>query len=150
MTKLTERITDLLKGPVEQTGYELWDVEYQKEGKQWFLRVFVDHPNGISLDDCVVVNHAVDPILESNDIIPQEYILEVSSPGVYRPLKKPEHFIRFVGETIQVRLYEALTEGKKFKGRLEFASLQEVHILLENQERLVLSYQQMAKAELAP
>lgn len=148
MAKSTDLIANKLKGPIEQAGYELWDVEYKKEGKKWFLRLFIEHQENITLDDCIKVNEIVEPILEESDIIPQEYFLEVSSPGIYRPLKKPEHFTRFIGYQIHTQLFEAVSGNKKFEGQLESASSEGITILLNNQERIRLSYQQIAKARL--
>ncbi|MBF0286316.1 MAG: ribosome maturation factor RimP [SAR324 cluster bacterium] len=150
MTKLIERVTELLEDPIERIGYELWDVGYQKEGSQWFLRLYIDHLNGITLEDCVQVNKIVEPILETVDLISQEYILEVSSPGVFRSLKKPEHFKRFTGEALKLSLFQAVQGRKKITGRLISASSQEIEVALEDQIKIVLLYQQIAKASLNP
>lgn len=143
-----EQIIQLLQHPIEQAGYGLWDVEYQKEGGKWFLRLFINHSQGITLDDCVKVNEVVIPILEIKDLIPQEYILEVSSPGIYRSLKKAEHFRQSIGETIQIKLFKAIAGQKQHRGQLVTATNQGFEVLLENQEHLVLSYQQVAKAQM--
>ncbi len=145
----TEQIVELLEQPIEQAGYELWDIEYQKEGDAWFLRLFIDHPQGITLDDCVKVNSVVDSILEVKDFIPQEYTLEVSSPGIFRSLKTTKHFIQSIGTTVQVKLFQAVSgHKKKIVGQLVSANAEEFVILLENQEQIVLSYQQVAKAQI--
>ncbi len=150
MTKLIERVIELLKDPIGQMGYELWDVGYQKEGNQWYLRLFIDHLDGITLEDCVEVNKAVEPVLETDDPIPHEYILEVSSPGIFRSLKKPEHFQRFTGEKVKLSLFQAVSGRKKIVGELISASSQEIEIALEDRTQIVLLYQQIAKASLNP
>ncbi|MBF0280635.1 MAG: ribosome maturation factor RimP [SAR324 cluster bacterium] len=144
----TEQIVELLEQPIEQAGYELWDIEYKKEGDTWFLRLFIDHPQGIALDDCVKVNRIVSPILEVKDLIPQEYTLEVSSPGIFRSLKTAKHFIQSIGSTVQVNLFQAVSGRKKIVGPLISANTEEFEILSENQERMVLSYQQVSKVQI--
>lgn len=150
MSKLTERIQALLVNPIEQAGYELLYVEYQKDGSQWFLRLFIDRPNGIHLEDCVCVNALVEPILDVEDPIPQEYTLEVSSPGIFRPLIKPEHFIRFIGSTIKISLFDVMAGRKKLQGCLLSANSDEIRIVLEDQTELTLPYSLIAKANLEP
>jgi ribosome maturation factor RimP len=144
----TEQIAQLLEAPIEKAGYELWDLEYRREGSNWVLRLFIDHPRGVTLDDCVAVNHIVNPILEAHDLILQKYTLEVSSPGIYCSLKKADHFKRFVRETIQITLYQAVSNRKKLTGQLVSATTKGFEILLENGERLQLAYQQVAKARI--
>lgn len=143
-----EQIFQLLQPLIEQAGYGLWDVEYQKEGGTWFLRVFISHSQGITLEDCVKVHEAIAPTLEINDPIPQKYTLEVSSPGLARTLKKVEHFQQSVGETIQIKLFEALAGQKKHVGQLIAATDEGFELLLENQEQVGIAYQKVAKAQI--
>lgn len=144
----TGQIAKLLESPIEQAGYELWDLEFQRERSNWVLRLYIDHPRGVSLDDCVSVNRIVDPILTKKDFIGQKYTLEVSSPGIFRSLKKADHFKRFVRETIQITLKQTILDRKKFTGRLLSATSEGFELLLENGERLQFTYRQVAKARI--
>ena len=102
---------------IEELGYEVWDVEFVKEGSGWFLRVTIDSDDGIDIDDCEKVSRAISPILDEVDPIEQNYTLEVSSPGLERTLRKPEHFESCIGEEIEVRLYSPDESGSKaYKG----------------------------------
>ena len=106
--KLTDRIFELTESKVRELGYELYDVEYQKEYDNWVLTLYIDSKDGISLDDCEIVSNAVDPILDEADPIEQAYYLSVSSVGIDRPLKKDKDFQRSIGKTIDVKLYAPL------------------------------------------
>ena len=108
--KLTDRIFELTESKVRELGYELYDVEYQKEYDNWVLTLYIDSKDGISLDDCEIVSNAVDPILA--------YYLSVSSVGIDRPLKKDKDFQRSIGKTIDVKLYAPLKGKKEFCGEL--------------------------------
>ena len=92
-------------------GLTLWDVTFTKEGADWYLRIFIDKPGGVSIDDCVDMTHAVNPVLDSEDPIPQEYTLEVSSPGINRKLTRPEHFEAFLEAPVHVKLIRPLENG---------------------------------------
>ena len=92
-------------------GLTLWDVSFTKEGADWYLRIFIDKPGGVSIDDCVDMTHAVNPVLDSEDPIPQEYTLEVSSPGINRKLTRPEHFEAFLEAPVHVKLIRPLENG---------------------------------------
>lgn len=106
------RVEELLTPILLSGGFELVDVEYKQEGGTFFLRVFIDKEGGLSLDDCALVNEELGTILDVEDVIPNEYTLEVSSPGVERPLKKIEDYKRFAGQRARLKLYKPL-EGKK-------------------------------------
>lgn len=103
----------LIKPCVESLGYTLWDVEFVKEGAGWYLRLTIDSENGIQIDDCEKVSRAVSPLFDEADPIEQNYTLEVSSPGIERALKKPEHYTACIGEKIDVRLYSPDESGNK-------------------------------------
>lgn len=104
--------------PILEGKYELWDVEYVKEGKDLYLRAYVDKKGGIMIDDCVDISRALEKKLDEEDFIPDAYILEVSSPGLTRPLKKTNDFVRSIGKRIELKLYKALSEGA-FSGQKE-------------------------------
>lgn len=103
---------------VEGLGYSIWDLEYVKEGADWFLRVTIDSPNGITIDDCETVHRAIDPVLDEVDPIEGAYHLEVSSPGIERELRTDEHFLLSAGERVEVRLFAPLDGAKVIVGTL--------------------------------
>ena len=104
---------------VEEHGFELVDVEYVKEGGTWYLRAYIDKPGGINVDDCEVVSRRLSDILDEKDYIEEAYILEVSSPGLGRPLKKEKDFKRSLGEEVDVRTYRMIEKQKEFTGLLK-------------------------------
>jgi len=113
-------IAELLFKPLEGiNGLELVDIEFVKEGESHYLRVFIDKPGGISLEDCKMVNEELSQGLDREDPIPQSYILEVSSPGLNRPLKKEKDFQRFTGREVKIKTFVPLGEQKVFKGILK-------------------------------
>lgn len=116
--KLTDRIFELLEPTVKNLGYELYEVEFQKEYDNWVLTLFIDKEGGIDLDDCERVSNAVDPILDETDPIEQAYYLSVSSIGIDRPLKKDKDFQRNIGKKLDVRLYAPMDGKKEFTGEL--------------------------------
>ena len=122
MTKTEQSVRDLVKPIVEQLGYQLYDVEYVKEGKDYFLRVYIDSDNGIDLDDCEKVSNELDPILDEKDPISTSYSLEVSSCGLERHLREKEHYEMAIGKNIEVKLFKALENEKQFEGMLKNVS----------------------------
>ena len=115
MSKLLDTITELVSGMIEENGCELVDIEYRKEGENKVLRFFVDLIDGhISLDECAMISNKISTLLDEEDPITENYILEVSSPGVERPLNKPKDYERFNGYKIDVSLFEAINKKKKF------------------------------------
>ena len=104
---------------VEERGFELVDVEYVKEGSNWYLRAFIDKPGGISIDDIEPISRELSEKLDQEDFISDAYILEVSSPGLGRPLKKEKDFVRSIGEEIEIHLYRAINKQKEFVGILK-------------------------------
>lgn len=100
-------------------NFELWDVEYVKEAGTWYLRAYIDKEGGIAVDDCEVISRILSDWLDQTDFIEESYILEVSSPGLGRPLKKERDFERSLGEEVEIRLYKALNKQKEFTGILK-------------------------------
>ena len=100
-------------------NFELWDVEYVKEAGTWYLRAYIDKEGGIAVDDCEVISRILSDWLDQTDFIEDSYILEVSSPGLGRPLKKERDFERSLGEEVEIRLYKALNKQKEFTGILK-------------------------------
>lgn len=118
--EIYEQKTEAILMPiVEEHGFELVDVEYVKEGGTWYLRVYIDKPGGINVDDCEVVSRRLSDILDEKDYIEEAYILEVSSPGLGRPLKKEKDFKRSLGEEVDVRTYRMIEKQKEFTGLLK-------------------------------
>ena len=113
MANIEERVEKLIKPKIEETGYNLYDVEYVKEGKNYFLRIFIDKPEGIDLNDCEKVNDAINDILDEADYIKDQYFLEVSSPGIERVLRKDEHLEQNIGVEVNVKLFRKDPNGKK-------------------------------------
>lgn len=118
MAKFEQKLTDLLRPAVEETGKTLLGIEYLSAGNNSVLRLFVDHENGINVDDCAEVSRQVGALLDVEDPISSEYSLEVSSPGVDRPLFELAHFQAVMGETVNVKLSMPLNGRRKFKGPL--------------------------------
>ena len=113
---IASRVAELVREAVEECGCMLWDVEFVKEGPDHNLIIYIDKPEGISLDDCEMVNDAVEPIIDEADPIEGSYYLEISSPGLERELKTAEHIKAFIGERVMVKLYAAKDGKKAFDG----------------------------------
>ncbi len=121
MTKHEEyerKLETLLEPILKANHFELYDVEYVKEGGNWFLRAYIDKENGIAVDDCEIVSRALSELLDKHDFIPDSYILEVSSPGLGRQLKRDKHFEKSIGEEVEVKLFKAINKKKDFVGLL--------------------------------
>jgi ribosome maturation factor RimP len=118
LAKFEQKLTELLRPAVEETGKKLLGIEYISAGNNSVLRLFIDHENGINVDDCAEVSRQVGAVLDVEDPISSEYNLEVSSPGVDRPLFELAHFQEVIGETINVKLSMPLNGRRKFKGPL--------------------------------
>ena len=120
MASIEERVESLLKEKIEAIGYELYDVEYSKEGKNYFLRIFIDKTGGIDLNDCEKVNNEIDEILDEADYIKEQYFLEVSSPGIERIIRKEKHLKKYIGHEINIKLFNKDKNGnKEYQGILK-------------------------------
>lgn len=113
------RTEELVLPIVEEKHFELVDVEYVKEGSNWYLRIYIDKAGGIAVDDCEAVSRALEVFLDKEDFIEDPYILEVSSPGLGRPLKKEKDFTRSIGMLVEVKLYKSIDKRKNFEGVLK-------------------------------
>lgn len=122
MANVAEKVYGLIRETVEAQGVSLWDVRFLKEGASWYLRVFVDKPEGISIDDCTNVSRAIDPIIDEADPIDVSYYLEVCSAGTERELTRQSHFEASVGKTVKIKLYKALDGVKELTGTLKAAA----------------------------
>lgn len=116
--RVKDRVMKMAEPIAAQWGLELVDVQYRKEGANWYLRVFIDKEGGVGLEDCQQMSEGLSETLDASDPIPYSYILEVSSPGAERPLKKKDDFIRFQGHEIKVRTYAPIDGRRNFRGRL--------------------------------
>lgn len=119
MSKVIEKTAALAASIAQANGCTLWDVEYVKEAGVWFLRVYIDKEGGVSIHDCEAVSRPLSDALDEADPTEGSYTLEVSSAGIDRILKKPEHFSAFLGSLVDVKLYKAIEGKKEFSGRLE-------------------------------
>lgn len=128
--KTTDKIDALVRTAVETAGYELLEVEFRKEAAGWVLTLYIDAPQGVSLDDCERVSRLADPILDEADPIAQRYYLSVSSPGVDRPLKQDRDYEKNLGKPITVKLYAPVEKKKEFTGTLTAFDEQEFTISL--------------------
>ncbi len=113
LSKVEEKVEKLIQNKIEELGYDLYDVEYAKEGKNYFLRIFIDNEKGIDLNDCEKVNDGINELLDTADYIKEAYFLEVSSPGIERVLRKDKHLKQNIGNEIQVRLFRKDENGQK-------------------------------------
>lgn len=120
MASIEEKVENLVKDPIENIGYNLYDVEYSKEGKDYFLRIFIDKENGIDLNDCEKVNNVISDILDEANYIKEQYFLEVSSPGIERVIRKDKHLEQSIGEEINIKLFKKDENNlKEYKGILK-------------------------------
>ena len=133
MANIEEKVEKLVEPIIEKIGYELYDVEYAKEGKNYFLRIFIDNEKGIDLNDCEKVNDAITDILDEENYIKEQYFLEVSSPGVERVLRKDKHLEQNIGEQINIKLFKKDENGKKeYLGKLK--EFDDFKIVIEQDE----------------
>ena len=145
-----EQKTEKLLMPImEANGFELVDVEYVKEGGNWYLRAYIDKPGGITVDDCEVVNRELGDLLDRDDFIDDSYILEVSSPGLGRPLKKERDFIRSKGEEVEIRTYRMVDRQKEFRGVLKAWDKDTVTIETEDGQEQIFDRDNIALIRLA-
>ncbi len=119
MAGVADKVFALVKDTVEAEGVNLWDVRFVKEGAAYYLRLFIDSPNGISIDDCTNVSHAVDAIIDEADPIDSSYYLEVCSAGIGRELVRDAHFTAMIGRDVRIRLFKAIDGNKEFIGTLK-------------------------------
>ena len=136
MKKSTEAMIEELVLPItNENNIEIVDVEYVKEAGEYYLRIFIDKDGGVSLNDCEVVTRAINPILDEKDPIKENYFLEVSSPGLDRPLKKEKDFVRYAGRDVEVKLYKPINGLKHFEAELvELAENKVVKLIVDGEE----------------
>ena len=134
MANIEEKVEELVKPKVEELGYELYDVQYAKEGSDYFLRIFIDNEaNSISLEDCEKVNNEIEPLLDTADYIKEQYFLEVSSTGVERLIRKTSHLEENINEIISIKLFKPVNGSKDFIGTLKKFDNETIYIEVDNQ-----------------
>jgi ribosome maturation factor RimP len=143
------RTEELIMPLIEANNFELVDVEWVKEGANWYLRAYIDKENGITVDDCEVVSRALSDLLDEADFISENYILEVSSPGLDRPLKKEKDFARSIGKDVEVKLFKAIQKEKEFVGILTAYDEDTVTIELEDETTMQFKRSEIARIRLA-
>lgn len=144
-----QKTEEILQPIVEEYGFELVDVEYVKEGGNWYLRAYIDKPGGITVDDCETVSRRFSDILDAEDFIDEAYIMEISSPGLGRPLKKEKDFQRSLGEEVEVRTYRLIDRKKEFTGILKSFDEDTVTIELEDETEMKFEKGDIALIRLA-
>jgi len=146
---LKEKIKNLIELPILQRQIELVDLQWKREGRGWVLRIFIDKPGGVTIGDCTKISELVGRILDKEDIIHHSYVLEVSSPGIERPLVKPEDYERFKGEKAKITLKEPLEGRRNFTGIIIGFKNGMVFIEVEGRVR-ELPFDMVKKANLQP
>ena len=150
MSGKLKQLEDILRPVVEGLGYEFWGIEFRSKGYQSMLRVFIDHAeNGIGIDDCEKVSRQISGVMDVEDPIKTEYTLEVSSPGMDRPLFRLEHYQAFVGYQVQIRLRMAFEGRRKFQGLIKGVEGDDVVVVVDDHEYL-LPFDSIEKAQIVP
>jgi len=144
---IADQIISLAEPILDEMGFELVDAEYLSEHGRWVLRLYIDKTDGITVDDCARVSREVEGIIDIKDIINNEYVLEVSSPGLNRPLKKEKDFIRVIGKKIRVRMRNPVDGRKNYSGRLKKYKDRDIYLEVDG-ELMALSRQDIEKANL--
>ena len=136
-TEIVERVEELVPPIIDENDFELVDVEYVKEGANWSLRVYADKDGGITIDDCVLISRALEQKLDEEDFIQDAYILEVSSPGLGRQLKKDKDFKRSLGEKVECKLFKAINKQKEFEGILKDFTEETITLGIDEAEQII-------------
>ncbi|NHC39517.1 ribosome maturation factor RimP [Bacillus sp. MM2020_1] len=152
MSKVTEVVEEIATPIFQELGLELVEIEYLKEGKSWFLRVYIDKDNGVDIEDCGLVSEKLSEKLDELDPIPHNYFLEVSSPGAERPLKKDKDFQKAIGKNVFIKTYEPIDGEKSFEGELlEFNGQHlKIEVKIKTRKKTIeIPYEKVANARLA-
>lgn len=149
MATLEQRLNQMLEAPILALGFELWGIEFVRAGKHSTLRVYIDHQDGITVENCAEVSHQVSSILDVEDPITTEYNLEVSSPGMDRILFKPEQYARYIGEQLNLTLRIAVNNRRKFKGVISRVDGDNLLLSVDGNEETV-AFANIQQANLIP
>lgn len=144
MASIEHKVEKLIKEKIENLGYELYDIEYTKEAKNFFLRIYVDSKDGISLEDCEKVSNEINEPLDKSNIIAEQYFLEVSSPGIEKILRKDNHLQNNLGQEVEIKLFKKDNEGNKsYIGKLK--SFNDKQIVIETKEEITIDRKSIAQ-----
>ena len=144
MAKIEEKVEQLVKDPIEKLGYSLYDVEYVKEGPEYYLRIYIDKESGIDLNDCEKVSNEINEILDKADYIKEQYYLEVSSPGIERKLRKDKHLEQNITKNVEIKLFKKDNNGKKeYTGKLKAFNQEE--IIIETDKEIAIERKNIAQ-----
>ncbi len=144
MAKIEEKVEQLVKDPIEKLGYSLYDVEYVKEGPEYYLRIYIDKESGIDLNDCEKVSNEINEILDRADYIKEQYYLEVSSPGIERKLRKDKHLEQNISKNVEIKLFKKDNNGKKeYTGKLKAFNQEE--IIIETDKEIAIERKNIAQ-----
>lgn len=146
---IEQKTEELLSPMMEEYGFELVDVEYVKEGSNMYLRAYIDKPGGITIDDCETVSRRLSDLLDERDFIPEAYILEVSSPGLGRPLKKEKDFARSIGKEVEIHTFRPVNHEKTWEGILTAYDKDTVTIAVSGDETISFERTNLALIRLA-
>ena len=148
MAKVEEKVENIVKEPIEKLGYELYDVLYIKEGKNYTLRIVIDKEYGIDLEDCEKVNNAITDLLDDEDLIKEQYFLEVSSPGIERILRKDWQLKKFIGSNVEVNMFKKDENNKKeYIGILKEVSEDELILEIETEENIKIDRKNISQVK---
>ncbi len=144
MAKIEEKVEQLVKDPIEKLGYSLYDVEYVKEGPEYYLRIYIDKESGIDLNDCEKVSNEINEIIDKADYIKEQYYLEVSSPGIERKLRKDKHLEQNISKNVEIKLFKKDNNGKKeYTGKLKAFNQEE--IIIETDKEIAIERKNIAQ-----
>lgn len=144
---ISQLVTTLIQPAVDDEGLDLVDVEFKKEGKNWYLRIFIEKAQGVTLEDCQNISHRIEDLIEIESIISRQYILEVSSPGLDRPLKSAKDFLRNKNRPVAITVFSPLQGRKNFSGVIK--TVREQSLILDEQgTELEIPLEKIAKAKL--
>ncbi len=143
------RFEKILMPITKECGVEIYDVEYVKEGSSWYLRAYIDKEGGVTIDDCEKVSRKVSDAMDKEDFIPDAYILEVSSPGLGRALKKEKHLAQSIGENVELKTYKPIEKKKEFSGVLEAFDEESVTLRIEEGKSMKFDRSDVAVIKLA-
>ena len=143
MASIVERVTPLCQRVADELGYFIWDVDYVKEGTEWFLRIEIDKDEGIDIEDCERYSRAIDPLLDEESYIEGAYRLEVSSPGIERVIKNDFHLSKCIGEVVEIKLFAAIEGCKVARGTL--FSFDNESVVLKDESEITIPRKNIAK-----
>ena len=144
MAKIEEKVEQLVKDPIEKLGYSLYDVEYVKEGPEYYLRIYIDKESGIDSNDCEKVSNEINEILDKADYIKEQYYLEVSSPGIERKLRKDKHLEQNISKNVEIKLFKKDNNGEKeYTGKLKAFNQEE--IIIETDKEIAIERKNIAQ-----